>query len=197
MVDDHSQSLAFLVQLLEKLGFHTLQATDGKQALAEARLNRPDVILIDLLLPVIDGYEVIHQIRTSNDKHIPIIALTANANIQNMHKAYQCGANSFLIKPCKLSDIITALEDIPAIDFIYHTETTTQAVVQRPAINTGALSVVPEQLRLKLRRATETGDIQQLRSCLDTIEQNDHDLALVLTQLVERYDYDTLLEILN
>ncbi len=198
VVDDHPQSLDFMVQLLEKLGFHTLQAVDGKQALDEFKLNQPDIILIDLLLPIMDGYQVIKQIRqTDNGETIPIIAVTAGASTQNVRQAYRCGVNGLLRKPCKLPDVIQLLEDMPNIDFAYADEPVLQAATYPPKMTPGVLAVLPEPLRLKLRSATESGDIRQLRECLSDVEQTDHALAMDLARLVDRYEYDRLLEILN
>jgi CheY-like chemotaxis protein len=93
----------FFSRYLEANGYCILFATDGQQAIDLAKAKRPDMILMDIQMPVIDGMEAIKQIRLNPDLlDIPIIALTALAMTGDREKCLAVGANEYLSKPIKL-----------------------------------------------------------------------------------------------
>jgi two-component system cell cycle response regulator DivK len=88
-----------LVQLIED-DYELVEAIDGKQGLEAAASERPDLILLDISLPEMDGWEVTRAIRSDEAlKHIPIIAVTAHAMAGDEDKAYEQGCNAYLSKP--------------------------------------------------------------------------------------------------
>lgn len=88
-----------LVQLIED-DYELVEAIDGKQGLEAAASERPDLILLDISLPEMDGWEVTRAIRSDVAlKHIPIIAVTAHAMAGDEDKAYEQGCNAYLSKP--------------------------------------------------------------------------------------------------
>ena len=99
IVEDHELNMDLLVQLLED-EYEVLTAMDGAAGIELAERERPDLILMDLLLPVIDGWEATRRIK-ANDRlnHIPIIALTAHAMVGNADEALACGCDDYLTKP--------------------------------------------------------------------------------------------------
>ena len=99
VVEDHELNLDLLVQLLEEK-YEVLTATDGAAGIELAQREHPDLILMDLSLPVIDGWEAARRIKANADlDHIPIIALTAHAMIGDEKKARECGCDDYLTKP--------------------------------------------------------------------------------------------------
>lgn len=99
VVEDHELNLDLLVQLLED-EYEVLTAADGAAGLEVAERERPDLILMDLSLPVIDGWEATRRLK-ANDvlNHIPVIALTAHAMVGDAEKALACGCDDYLTKP--------------------------------------------------------------------------------------------------
>jgi two-component system cell cycle response regulator DivK len=99
VVEDHELNMDLLVQLLED-EYEVLTATDGAAGVEVAERERPDLILMDLSLPIIDGWEATRRIK-ANDllKHIPIIALTAHAMLGDAEKALACGCDGYMTKP--------------------------------------------------------------------------------------------------
>jgi two-component system cell cycle response regulator DivK len=99
VVEDQKLNLELLVQLLED-NYEVLTATDGAAGIKVAEQERPDLILMDLSLPVIDGWEVARRLK-SNDalKHIPVIALTAHAMLGDEERARECGCDDYMTKP--------------------------------------------------------------------------------------------------
>jgi two-component system cell cycle response regulator DivK len=99
VVEDQELNMELLVQLLED-EYQVLQATDGAAGLELAARERPDLILMDLSLPVVDGWEATSRIKADDAlKHIPVIALTAHAMVGDAARALACGCDAYLTKP--------------------------------------------------------------------------------------------------
>ena len=99
IVEDVERNLDLLVQLLEE-SYETLTAEDGATGVARAERERPDLIIMDLSLPVIDGWEATRQIKANPAlRHIPILALSSHAMRGDEEKALACGCDDYLSKP--------------------------------------------------------------------------------------------------
>jgi len=99
VVEDQELNMDLLVQLLEE-EYEVLTATDGAAGIELAEREQPDLILMDLSLPVIDGWEATRRIKADDSlKHIPVIALTAHAMMGDAEKAWACGCDDYLPKP--------------------------------------------------------------------------------------------------
>jgi CheY-like chemotaxis protein len=99
IVEDVELNLDLLIQLLEDQ-YELVTAEDGQQGVLMAERERPDLILMDMSLPVLDGWEATRRIKADgNLKHIPIIALTAHAMSGDEEKARAAGCDDYLVKP--------------------------------------------------------------------------------------------------
>jgi two-component system, cell cycle response regulator DivK len=107
LVDDFDDSRFSLSKLLEIEGYEVIEATDGAQAIERALADKPDLILMDLSLPVIDGLSATRQIRQSNAmKRVPIIALTAHDLIDIQTQAEDAGCTDYAPKPVDFTMLI-------------------------------------------------------------------------------------------
>lgn len=112
-VEDNEDNIYVLKNRLTRAGFTVLVATDGAQAVAMASAEVPDLIIMDLTLPVLDGWEATRQLKAALEtKHIPVIALTAHAMSGDREKALQAGCDDFDTKPV---DLPRLLEKIRAL----------------------------------------------------------------------------------
>ena len=100
IVDDAADNREGYAQYLEFCGFRTVEASTGEEALREARLRKPDVILLDMRLPRISGAEVTRTLRASGFSTTPIIALSACVFESDVAEATESGCDMFLAKPC-------------------------------------------------------------------------------------------------
>jgi two-component system, cell cycle response regulator DivK len=99
IIEDVELNRDLLVQLLED-DYEILTATDGAEGLELAERERPDLILMDLSLPVVDGWEATRRLKSNGElKNIPVIALTAHAMEGDETKARACGCDDYLAKP--------------------------------------------------------------------------------------------------
>ena len=106
IADDDSWMRHFFRQLLDSLDVTILEATDGVQALAEIERLRPDLVLMDVVMPGLDGVEVVQRLRTANNA-VPVIILSALGEKEDEKlRGLQAGANDFLPKPCNAAEIL-------------------------------------------------------------------------------------------
>ena len=110
LAEDEPNIVESLSFLLERAGFEISVATDGQQALESALEQQPDVLVLDLMLPKLDGYEVLRQLR-SNPKgvNLPVLMLTAKGQRIDRETALECGADLFMTKPFANAEITAAV----------------------------------------------------------------------------------------
>ena len=106
VVDDNQDNRELVVKVLRKYGYHVIEAADGEEALGKAETERPALILMDISLPKIDGYEVTRRLkRQEYFKDIPIIALTAHAMKGDREKALCSGCEGYISKPINVREL--------------------------------------------------------------------------------------------
>jgi CheY-like chemotaxis protein len=100
LVEDNDMNRNMLSRRLEKNGYVVIMAVDGVQGLEMARSEAPDLVLMDLSLPAVDGWEVVRRLRAEDStRRLPIIALTAHAMAGDREKALEAGCNDYDVKP--------------------------------------------------------------------------------------------------
>jgi CheY-like chemotaxis protein/anti-sigma regulatory factor (Ser/Thr protein kinase) len=113
LAEDNEANIATFSSYLKAKGYRIVLATDGQQAIAQAKANLPNIILMDIQMPVMDGLAAIKQIRLDpNLVDIPIIALTALAMVGDRERCLAAGANEYLAKPIKLRQLNSAIQQI-------------------------------------------------------------------------------------
>ena len=111
LVEDNEMNLDMLSRRLLRAGYELVTATDGAQAVLKAQTEAPDVILMDLGLPVLDGWEATRLLKSDPDTQtIPIIALTAHVMSGTRESALQAGCNDFDTKPIDLVRLLAKIE---------------------------------------------------------------------------------------
>jgi CheY-like chemotaxis protein len=111
IVEDNEMNRDMLSRRLERKGFEVLIAIDGENGLEVARANMPDLILMDMSLPVVDGWEATRRLKADDRlKHIPVIALTAHAMANDRDKALEAGCNDYDTKPIELPRLLAKMD---------------------------------------------------------------------------------------
>lgn len=106
VVDDNQDSRELVVKLLKNKGYQIIEAVDGEDALQKAFTERPDLILMDISIPKLDGYEVTRRLKSQEGfKNTPIIALTAHAMRGDMEKALNAGCEGYITKPINIHEL--------------------------------------------------------------------------------------------
>jgi signal transduction histidine kinase len=184
IVDDQPSNRSVLVHLLAPLGFHIIEANDGEQALTKAIESKPDAIITDLLMPKIDGFELIQKIRQSADlKNKVVIATSASVFEADYHKSLAVGSNGFLAKPIKAEQLFEQLQQHLAIKWLYK-ETQPE--------ETQSEMVLPSQTTLMmLFKLAKKGDIEALEKQIDKLMQDDENnrpFAIQLRNLTRSFN---------
>lgn len=111
LVEDNEMNRDMLSRRLERRGFAVVIAVDGSIGIAKARSDAPDLILMDMSLPVIDGWEATRQLKADPaTARIPVIALTAHAMAEDREKALGAGCDDFDTKPVELTRLLGKIE---------------------------------------------------------------------------------------
>lgn len=111
LVEDNEMNRDMLSRRLERKGYQILIAVDGQEGINKARSERPELILMDMSLPIIDGWEATRQLKGADDtKGIPIIALTAHAMAEDEKRAREAGCDDFDTKPIELPRLLGKIE---------------------------------------------------------------------------------------
>jgi len=107
VVDDEQEVVSSLKESLEACGYEVLTAIDGMKAVESARAEQPHLILLDLMLPTLDGYRVLKLLKSDERyRKIPIIVVTARANAEDRALAVECGADGWVVKPVRADNLL-------------------------------------------------------------------------------------------
>jgi two-component system cell cycle response regulator DivK len=111
LVEDNEENRDGLSRHLRRKGFEVLVAVDGQQGVEAARTGAPDLILMDMSLPVLDGWEATRRLKAAPDtRHIPVIALTAHAMAGDREKALQAGCDEYDTKPVEFVRLLGKIQ---------------------------------------------------------------------------------------
>jgi len=111
VVEDNRDNRELVVKVLKINGYHVIEAVDGQEAIEKTKAENPDLILMDLFIPKIDGYEVTRRLKRDKDlKSIPIIALTAHAMKGDMEVALAAGCDGYIPKPIDVRELPKQIE---------------------------------------------------------------------------------------
>lgn len=111
VIDDSTESCMLMKRQLEHHNFRTICLRDGKEGLAWLEANPADLVILDLRLPDMDGFEVAHRIRTRySANQLPILMVTANGHdALNRINGFKAGANDFMVKPYLVNDLLSRI----------------------------------------------------------------------------------------
>jgi len=111
LIEDNEEIRENMGEILELSSYKVLTAADGKEGVALAIQNKPDLIVCDIMMPVLDGYGVIHMLQKNNDtQNIPFIFLTAKAERAEIRKGMELGADDYITKPFNGTELLNAVE---------------------------------------------------------------------------------------
>lgn len=113
LAEDEPNIVESLTFILERSGFEVATTTNGRQALEVAQSDTPDILILDVMLPELDGYEVLRRLRAdTRTKALPVLMVTAKGQREDRETAMKCGADMFITKPFVNSELIAAVEKL-------------------------------------------------------------------------------------
>ena len=113
IIEDNEDNLSLIRLLLERAEYEVLAATDGIIGLEIAGKERPEIILLDLAMPEMDGWEVAQELKANIlTQDIPIIVITAHALPKDRERAFEAGCDAFIVKPFSVAKLIDEIEKL-------------------------------------------------------------------------------------
>ena len=176
VVDDRWENTSVIVNLLEPLGFEMLEAEDGQDGLNKALEWQPDLIITDLSMPVMDGHEMLAQLRQSPSTSNEPIVIVSSASVfeSDRQKSLQAGANDFLPKPIQKETLLQSLEKHLNLEWVYEQQTEKTATIDDP-VGDAEVEIVPpsaEEIGI-LHDLSRKGLINDLLKEIERIENSE------------------------
>ncbi|NVN93924.1 MAG: PAS domain S-box protein [Bacteroidetes bacterium] len=199
VVDDKVENLQVAVKLLNLVGFETIEAINGVDAIAKFEQYNPDLILMDMTMPVMDGYEASHCIKlTDKGKQTPIIALTASSFEDERKKIDLFDFQGYIRKPFRENELFVTVGKVLGINYIYEE---IPSLDQKDYANNDTfkedIAKLSDDLVLKMLDAIAVADLDLLIELINSINKDNLKLANRLKLLANNYDYDYLQQLLN
>ena len=190
VVDDKPDNRRLLCELLEPLGFELLNAENGAEGLKKTEQWQPHAILLNMRIPVMDGYAMVRQIRLNPTcREVFIIAITASAFDDDRQEVFSAGVDEYLRKPFQPNELFGILEK--GLGLNYLVAESDDASLCEQGIES-APPRLPTALVASLQEAAEGGDVLQLQMIGDELLQIDANAAEALKRMISRYDYEAI-----
>ena len=199
VVDDTKENRAVLSQLLSSIGVEIIEAENGKEGVEKAKEHRPDIIFMDMRMPVMRGQEALKLIQQELDQ-IKVVAITASALDRNREHYLDMGFHEYISKPFKVEEIFNCLEKLLDADFVYDDDETFQ--VKSSSVDELDLTQVsiPKDLCKQLMDAAQVNNITLFEKTFNELKQKkgtSQQLIEHLDSLMAKYDMTGIIEVLE
>jgi len=173
LVDEVTESRSMLVNVLSPIGFNVQESANGHDALEKLQTFKADIILVDLIMPVVDGYETVELIRELPDfSDVPIIAISANVFPEDRQKSIEIGCDEFIPKPIDIEHFLQRLAVHLKLTWLYK-ESVAEIVTPMDSMPLPSLIMPNAKEMDKLLKLAKQGRVKNLRQAIDSLENSD------------------------
>jgi CheY-like chemotaxis protein len=205
VVEDNDPNRELLVQLLHSIGLDVQTATNGQEAIALWKTWHPQLIWMDMRMPLMDGYEATRRIRAMESQNSNtcsptiIIALTANAFEEDRTTVLAIGCNDFIRKPYQESELLEKMAHYLDIHYLYADvdERIDTIPAAEPVDMRAALRSLPASWLAQFHQATLQLDSQKLATLIEEIIAVESELGTFLTERLEDFDFEPILNLIQ
>jgi PAS domain S-box-containing protein len=201
IADDRETNRQLLVQMLAGVGFAVREAVNGEEAVAAVGQWGPQVVLMDMTMPVMDGYAATRVIKGEPDlRNTTVLALTASAFEEDRQRILAAGADGYLSKPFKEEDLFDAIGRLIGAEYLYHgegvPETGPAGGNDLGALRAAAAGLSAEMVG-QIRETVERADLERLETLCGQMAADQPELARRIREMAARYEYDALIELFS
>jgi two-component system sensor histidine kinase/response regulator len=201
IVDDEPDNRGWLNGVLTAVGFDVREAENGEAAVREWNTWHPQLVLMDLRMPVMDGLEATRRIRKSSPAtKTVIIALTASAMNEDRNSVIQAGADELIVKPCREADLLERIRVQLGLAYVYADQVQGITPIDDslgPTDKSDGVDTLPVDWADDMRRAIFNGENDRVNDLIRHLPGRDAEFAQALQRLADRYEYDALTQLLD
>jgi CheY-like chemotaxis protein len=200
VVDDREENLKVAVNLLNLVGFETMEAVDGNEAIEKFEKWNPHLILMDMRMPGMDGYEATRLIKeTEKGQQTAIVALTASAFEDERKKIESLGMQGYIRKPFRENELFATLGKILHVEYIYDEALTKPEAKydNNMELISDDIAKLPKNLVIQMNDALAVADLDLLIDLIESIDPANNGIAQKLLNLARNYEYENLQQLLN
>ncbi len=185
IADDKWENRSVIVNLLEPVGFTVIEASHGQEGWEQIKDHKPDLIITDLVMPIMDGFEFIQSLRQSDQfKQISIIASSASVFAVDQYKSIDLGADAFLPKPIEVEALLEMLRQYLQLEWVYENKINTTNKTNVDNSNSPVEMVPPpKEVLQKLLEFAQDGDIQTILEMAQELATSDQQLSTFARQI--------------
>ncbi|SKB11994.1 putative Mitogen-activated protein kinase kinase kinase [Planktothrix sp. PCC 11201] len=199
VVDDKQENRLILLDLLQPLGFEIVEASNGQEGLYQLKKSQFDLIIVDLVMPIMDGFEMTRHIRSLPEFHdIPVIATSASVYQWDREQSQNAGCNDFLSKPLEVEELLIKLKTWLKLEWEY--DYPEKNLPQTPAENSPDLVIPSSEILSSLMKLAKRGRVLELEAEVIKLKQINPDLSLFsdrIKYLTQDFKITQIKEFLN
>jgi signal transduction histidine kinase/CheY-like chemotaxis protein len=197
--EDEKENRDLLGKLLISVGFKVNTAVNGKDCIKKLKLSKTDLLLLDLRMPVMNGYETIENIRKSEDLNkLPVFAITANVFDEDKEKVMKTGFNEFLGKPIDEDKLLSLIKKYLDLDYTYYEDIDYDIEsVSLDETEVSNFNEISADIINRLIKFIEEADYDGILKELDHIKEKNKKLADKLAAMANSFDYQGMLRVLK
>ena len=202
VVDDREKNRLVLLGLLAALHFDVVVATNGHEAIVQTQKHQPDLILMDLVMPVMSGFEAVQHLRANPQTAvIPIIAVSASVLEGEQRESLSVGCDDFLPKPIDGAELLTLLQKHLDLTWTYEeailSPSSLQVIESQVEETAVHFQAPPPAILQKLYQQTEIGHMRRVQEMAQAMEADYPVFAHRIQQLVEQFDDDEIIALIE
>ncbi|NEP14374.1 MAG: response regulator, partial [Symploca sp. SIO2C1] len=201
IVDDKPLNRQLLIKLLNPLGFELKEAVNGEEAIAIWESWEPQLIWMDMRMPVMDGYKATQQIKsTTKGQATAIIALTASVLEEERAVILSAGCDDFMRKPFREADIFATMHKHIGVRYVYEEQEQSDSLKDKGnqnVLSASAIANLPREWVVNFEQAVLQGDLELGASSIELIRSQNPQLADALQSCLDNFEYDKILMLIS
>ncbi|MBC1238307.1 ATP-binding protein [Nostoc sp. 2RC] len=187
IADDKWENRSVILNLLEPVGFTVIEASQGEEAWEKVLAHKPDLIITDLVMPILDGFDFINRLRQWEQfQKIPIIASSASVFAIDQHKSIDVGADAFLPKPVEAEVLLEMLRKIFQLQWIFDEKVNASKNNNSTDFEESSDTIIPnKEILLEIFELVQDGDIQNILELSNQLSLSDDRLKVFTQHIIQ------------